>query len=199
MQIQGIVHLDGRLTGTAVVLLHAVTGVDESLLRRARIRPATSNWLRAPWYPYSRGGALTVGRTIWFTRAWYHPKGLGDGSLHATHRWLLHLAHEAGHLPQAERFGLSLPGKARYVAAFAWQYGSRALLFRRPVHDGSPLEQEADIGRQVLLHMLGSLGERHPVVVAVHRADTASVEAWCRLQSAQLLALRTEIRTARHA
>lgn len=199
MQIQGIVHLDGRLSDAAVVLLHSVTGVDESLLRRARIRPATSNWLRAPWYSYRRGGALTMGRTIWFTRTWYRQDGLGNGSLHATHRWLLHLAHEAGHLPQAERFGLSLLGKARYVAAFTGQYGSRALLFKRPLHDGSPLEREADIGRQVLLRMLGSLGERHPVVVAVHRADTASVEAWCRLQHVQLLALLAEGRSALRA
>lgn len=196
MQIQGIVHVDGRLSDAAVLLLHAVTGVDESLLRRARIRPAASNWLRAPWYPYSRGGALTVGRTIWFTRAWYRPDGLGDGSLHATYRWLLHLAHEAGHLPQADRFGLSLPGKARYVAAFAWQYGSRALLFRRPVHDGSPLEREADLGRRVLLHVLAPLGERHPVVGAVHQGDMAALQAWRLSQGPQLLALLADGRRA---
>lgn len=196
MQVQGIVHLNGRLSDTAVVLLHAVTGVDENLLRHARIRPAASNWLHAPWYPYSRGGALTLGRTIWFTRAWYRPDGLGDGSLHATYRWLLHLAHEAGHLPQAHRFGLSLPGKARYVAAFAWQYGSRALLFRRPVHDGSPLEREADIGRQVLLRMLQPLGERHPLVEAALHGDLAAVQAWCRAEGQQLLALLAEGRMA---
>ncbi|MEO7082506.1 MAG: hypothetical protein ABIY71_13315, partial [Flavobacteriales bacterium] len=105
-------HEDGSLTEATIVLLHAVSGVEEELLHAVRIRPSRSNWLRVPWYPYHRGGAITVGRTIWFTRIWFAPDGLGDGSLRSTWKWMLHLAHEVGHLPQAERFGRSLIGKA---------------------------------------------------------------------------------------
>lgn len=182
-------HDDGSLTEAAIVLLRAVTGVSEELLQTVRVRPSSSNWLRAPWYPYHRGGAITVGRTIWFTRIWFAPDGLGDGSLQSTWKWLLHLAHEAGHLPQAERFGISFLGKARYIAAFAWQYGTRALLMRQNVHDGSPLEREADRGRAVLLRLLGDETERQAIVAAVQRGDEATVRAWCAERTEQIAML----------
>ena len=185
---------DGSLNEAAIVLLHAVTGVDEELLHAVRIRPSRSNWLHAPWYSYHRGGAITVGRTIWFTRIWSEPYGLGDGSLRSSWKWLVHLAHEVGHLPQAERFGRSFFAKARYVSAFAWQYASRALLFRRPVHDGSELEREADLGRQVLLQMIGVAAEQHPVVIAVHQDDVRSVHEWCAMQAGPIATATEEYR-----
>lgn len=172
-------HEDGSLTESAIVLLQTVSGVDAKLLRAVRIRPSRSNWLRAPWYPYHRGGAITVGRTIWFTRIWFAPDGLGDGSLRSTWKWMLHLAHEVGHLPQAERFGRGLLGKAHYLAAFTWQYGSRALLLRRPIHDGSRLELEADLGRQVLLQLTGPEKEGHAIVAAIHMDDVEAIRQWC--------------------
>ncbi len=178
---------DGHLTGAAVAALHAVSGVDTALLRAAKVRPSSANWLHAPWYPYRRGGALTIGRTIWFTGISFSKHGLGDGSPSSTLRWLLHLAHEVGHLAQAERFGPSLWGKTRYVAAFAWQYATRALLRRRPIHDGSPLEREADAGRRVLRAVVGDQQERHPLVAAVHGHAAPVVERWC-VQHRQYLA-----------
>ena len=180
---------DGSLSEAAIVLLHAVSGVDEELLRAVRIRPSRSNWLRAPWYRYHRGGAITVGRTIWFTPIWFAPDGLGDGSLRSTWKWLLHLAHEVGHLPQAERFGRSFLAKARYVAAFTWQYGSRALLLRRPIHDGSRLELEADLGRQVLLQLIGPEKEGHPVVAAIHQDEVETIQQWCTQHASTTTAL----------
>ena len=179
MGAAGPVRPDGSLTEASIILLHAVSEVDLELLRAVRIRPSRSNWLRAPWYRYHRGGAITVGRTIWFTRIWFAPDGLGDGSLRSTWKWLLHLAHEVGHLPQAERFGRSFFAKVRYVSAFTWHYTSRALLFRRRVHDGSRLELEADLGRQVLLHVIGEATVEHPLVVAVQQNDVRTVRDWC--------------------
>lgn len=180
---------DGSLTEAAIVLLHAVSTVDLELLRAVRVHPARANWLHAPWYPYRRGGAITVGRTIWFTRSWFAADGRGDGSLRSTWQWMVHLAHEVGHLPQAERFGRSLWAKTRYVGAFAWQYGSRAVLLRTPVHDGSPLEREADVGRKVLLQAIGPEAEAHPVVKAVHAGDAESVRQWCAAHAAETAAL----------
>ncbi len=191
----GPVYEDGSLNEAAIVLLHAVTGVDEELLHAVRIRPSRTNWLHAPWYPYHRGGAITVGRTIWFTRIWSEPHGLGDGSLRSSWKWLVHLAHEVGHLPQAERFGRSFFAKARYVSAFTWQYASRALLFRRPVHDGSELEREADLGRQVLLQVIGDAAERHPVVIAVHQDDVRTVHEWCAMQVGPIATATEEYRS----
>lgn len=188
----GPVSADGSLQEAAVELLHAVTGVDRALLAATRIRPSHSNWLRAPWYARHRGGAITVGRTIWFTAIWYDPRVLGDGSLKSTHAWLLHLAHEVGHLPQAERFGRTFTGKLRYVAAFAWQYGSRALLLKRRIHDGSTLEIEADRGRKVLRELTKDAREQHPAVVAVHEGRTDLVRAWCSENQVHIHRLRTK-------
>jgi len=174
-----LVQADGRLSPSAREVLHAMTGVPVPLLDGARIRHARDNWIRAPWYRYHRGGAITMGRTIWFTRKWFEAGGYGDGSPLATWNWLLHLAHEAGHLPQAERFGLHLFGKARYVLAFAAQYGTRALLLRRAVHDGAPLEIEADRGRWVLSQLMGREPLAHRLVHALHAGDADTVHEQC--------------------
>lgn len=189
---------DGSLNEAAVLLLHAVSGVEVGLLREARIRPASSNWLHAPWYGYQRGGALTIGRTIWFTRIWFARDGLGDGSAESYRRWLLHLAHEVGHLTQAEHFGRSVWAKVRYVATFALQYFERAILFKKDVHDIG-LEREADLGRNVLIALLGSQAEQHPLVAAVQRQDAAFVQTWCNSRLATLAALRAEFAKTRLA
>lgn len=177
-----LVDAEGRLTPLAIDVLAALTGIAPHLLAEARIRPAAANWLRAPWYPHRPGGgALTIGRTIWFTGNWFAtggPGARGDASPLSTWRWLRHLAHEAGHLPQAEHHGRTLPGKARYVARFTWQYASRALLLRRPVHDGAPLEIEADRGRWVLERLAGREPLAHPLVTAVVRGDHSAAMAW---------------------
>lgn len=149
------------------------------LLEAVRIRPASGNWLHAPWYDYHRGGAITIGRTIWFTRKWFEAEGYGDGTLQATWNWLQHLSHEVGHLPQAERFGLGWSGKSRYVLTFAWQYASRAVRLERDVHDGAPLEIEADRGRWVLVELIGKAPSAHPLVRAVHAANVAQVREEC--------------------
>ena len=151
---------DGRLTPMAVDLLAALAAVDRELLIRARVIRTGADVLWFPWYRRRRGGgAFVVGRTIRFTPNWYAASGygrssFGDHSRRSTLRWMLHLAHEVGHLPQAERFGQHALGRLRYLLAFAGQYGSRALLGRWPVHDGAPLEREADRGRWVLRELL---------------------------------------------
>lgn len=174
----GPVLADGSISEAAVLLLHAVTNVDKDLLQAARIRPSRSNWLHAPWYPYNRGGALTIGRTIWFTGIWWDADCFGDGSPVSNRRWLLHLAHEVGHLPQAERFGYGLFGKIRYVATFFLQYTARLLLLKRDPHD-CPLERQADAGRAVLQQLLADEAATRRLVAAVIRNDVQAVQAWC--------------------
>lgn len=167
----------GRLTDLARGSLHALTGVGMHLLSEVRIRRASENWLHAPWYVYERGGAITIGRTIWFTRKWFEAEGFGDGSRTATWNWLRHLAHEVGHLPQAERFGYGPLGKARYVFAFAWQYGTRAITFKKDAHDGAPLEIEADRGRWVLDDLVGDQALSHPLVLGLHTGNAGTAQA----------------------
>lgn len=194
----GVLHLvtpQEGLTAAAQEALHAVSSVPRDLLERTRIRPARANLLHAPWYRYARGGALTLGTTIHFTRIYFDPRGHADGSIASSWKWLQLLAHEVGHLPQAARFGLDAGGRMRYVAAFVAQYGARALTFRFPVHDGSPLEIEADLGRWVLLQLVGSEPLRHPLVQAVHANNAAATRAWCDRHAQRTHDLREQYRT----
>jgi len=185
-----LIQPDAHLTPLARLALHTVTGVPMHLLDDVRVKPASENWLRVPWYRYHRGGAMTVGRTIWFTRKWFEAEGYGDGSLPATWNWLQHLAHEVGHLPQAERFGYGLLGKARYVLAFTQQYGGRAATLKRDVHDGAQLEIEADKGRWTLLQLIGDKPLTHSLVCGLHAGDAASVTDWFEIFTARAGDLR---------
>ena len=178
---------DGCLTPVAVDLLAALAAVDRELLVRARVKRTGGEVLWFPWYRRRRGGgAFVVGRTIRFTPNWYAASGygrssFGDRSRRSTLRWLMHLAHEVGHLPQAERFGQQALGRLRYLLAFAGQYGSRAVLGRWPVHDGAPLEREADRGRWVLRELLVQDRRKGLLLVkAVQAGDRDAVLGWLR-------------------
>ena len=178
---------DGRLTPLAVDLLAALAAVDRDLLLRARVKRTGADVLWFPWYRRRRGGgAFVVGRTIRFTPNWYAASGygrssFGDRSRRSTLRWLMHLAHEVGHLPQAERFGQHAWGRLRYLLAFAGQYGSRALRDRWPVHDGAPLEREADRGRWVLRELLVQDRRKGLLLVkAVQAGERNTVLGWLR-------------------
>ena len=178
---------DGRLTPMAVDLLAALAAVDRDLLLRARVKRTGGEVLWFPWYRRRRGGgAFVVGRTIRFTPNWYAASGygrssFGDRSRRSTLRWLMHLAHEVGHLPQAERFGHHALGRLRYLLSFAGQYGSRALMGRWPVHDGAPLEREADRGRWVLRELLVQDRRKGLLLVkAVQADDRDAVLDWLR-------------------
>ncbi|MEZ4760784.1 MAG: hypothetical protein R2810_13475 [Flavobacteriales bacterium] len=178
---------DGCLTPMAVDLLAALAAVDRELLVRARVKRTGGDVLWFPWYRRRRGGgAFVVGRTIRFTPNWYAATGygrssFGDHSRRSTLRWLMHLAHEVGHLPQAERFGQHALGRLRYLLAFAGQYGSRALLGRWPVHDGALLEREADRGRWVLRELLVQDRRKGLLLVkAVQADDRDAVLDWLR-------------------
>lgn len=163
--------------------LAAVSGVDRELIEACRIAQRRDHWLRLPWYRASRGGgAIALGLTIRFTGNWFRTDGVhayGDGSLRSTWHWLRHLAHEVGHLPQARSYGLHAKGRLRYVAAFAAQYGLRAITLQGHVHDGAPLERQADRGRWVLVRLAGASPLSHPLVLAVHHDDAEAVRSWC--------------------
>lgn len=187
-----------RLTPAACRALSAVSGVSISTLIDARILPASRNLLRAPWYRYARGGAITIRRSIYFTRRYFDPDGWGNDGPTSTWRWLQLLAHEVGHLPQGERFGLDAWGTVRYLAVFTWQYGSRAVLFRTPVHDGARLEIEADLGRQVLMELVGHAPIAHPLVHAVHQQDEDAVRQWCAVERPRIEDLQRRYRARHH-
>ena len=148
-----LVRDDRSLSAPLLELLHSVSGVDRHLLERARIYPHTANWLHFPWYPNSRGGAFVLGHRIYLKKRSQAGALLAKGPEHIAA--LILLAHEVGHLPQADRFGMSGFGKARFICWAAWQY-TRSALRNGPInaHDDAPLEREADEGRWVLEKLL---------------------------------------------
>ncbi|MBL8002911.1 MAG: hypothetical protein JNL05_13230 [Flavobacteriales bacterium] len=183
---------DGGLQAAALVVLEAVSRVPAAQLAACRVARRSDHWLRVPWYRKARGGgAIALGRTIHFTGNWFSAEGphaRGDGSLCSTWHWLSHLAHEVGHLPQADAFGHHRAGRLRYVLAFAGQYAWRALTLKGDVHDGATLERQADRGRWVLHRLVGASPLTHPLVTAVQANDAQAARAWIEAHAAELRA-----------
>lgn len=186
---------DGGLQPATRLVLEAVARVPAPQLEACRVAHRRDHWLRVPWYGKAHGGgAIALGRTIRFTGNWFSttgPHARGDGSLRSTWLWLSHLAHEVGHLPQAEAFGHHTGGRLHYVLAFAGQYAWRALALKGDVHDGAPLERQADRGRWVLHRLVGASPLTHPLVTAVHANDTEAAKAWIEAHAAELHAAHT--------
>lgn len=186
---------DGRLTESVRALIGAMGGVPDHLLRKAGVRPHTDNLLRFPWYPAQRGGAFVLGHRIYVQgRQWRGARmHSGEEPMHT----LLLLTHEAGHLPQAERFGYGALGRTRFVLWAAWQYLVSALRHGRHAHDKAHLELEADEGRWVLQQLLAANnGIREEVRELVRANDVTGIHALTGRHAAAITALREHYRSA---
>ncbi|MGV3637835.1 MAG: hypothetical protein ACO1NQ_09335 [Flavobacteriales bacterium] len=138
---------DGSLTGAARLLLGAVSGVPDGLLKAVRVFPRERNWLRFPWYAAAQGGgAFVMGDRIFAHRRFFEPG--------AERAFLFLLAHEVGHLPHAARFGASGAAKARFICWAAGHYLRSALTHGRHAHRLARIEQEAERGRWVLAELV---------------------------------------------
>ena len=163
-----------------VLLLAAATGVDQELLLTVRIRHRKHNWLHAPWYPASHGGgALTIGRFIHVTGK-HDPDTLG----HDPQRWLnwtLLMAHEVGHVQQAEHFGFDIGGRTRFTLWAAKNYAVSFFRNGMNAHDAAPFELEAETGRvrlRALLERTGGCHTRHPIVAMLMTNDAQGMRNW---------------------
>lgn len=184
---------DHGLSDSLILLLTTVSGVDTQLLEQTRVVPHTANWLRFPWYPASRGGAFVLGSRIYLKSRSLQGAYQTNGPEHMTS--LLLLAHEVGHLPQAQRFGQSGFGKFTFLCWAAGQYAYSALR-NGPIkaHDHAPLEREADEGRWVLLELLKATANeyhKHVVTSILARDDTDRMAAWLTQHSKLITDLRT--------
>lgn len=159
---------DGHLTGSARLLLGAVSGVPDSLLARARVLPKHHNWLHFPWFhDRGGGGAFVMGDRIYASRHFF-------GKAHST-AFLLLLAHEVGHLPQAARFGNSAIGKTLFICWAAGHYLRSAVRHGRHAYRRSRIEQEAERGRWVLRELAVTMAGDPPVE---HLGHAESMERW---------------------
>lgn len=141
-----LLEADGSLTGAVRLLLGAVSGVPDELLREVRVFPKERNWLRFPWYAAAQGGgAFVMGDRIFAHRRFFEP--------HAQRAFLFLLAHEVGHLPHAARFGTSTLAKVRFVCWASGHYLRSALKHGRYAHRMARIEQEAERGRWVLAEL----------------------------------------------
>lgn len=184
---------EGRLTASVRALIGAVGGVPEHLLRDAQARPHTRNLLRFPWYPARRGGAFVLGRRIYLQgRQWRGAHmSTGEEPMHA----LLLLVHEAGHLPQADRFGHHGTGKVRFVMWCAAQYVVSALRHGLQAHDKALLELEADEGRWVLERLLAQHnGLREEIRLLLQADDVGGVHTLAHRHAGTIASLRARYR-----
>lgn len=172
--------IDHRLNEASVVLLSRVCGAREALLERVRIRHRRHNWLHAPWYAASKGGgALTIGDRIHVTST--HDPGLLGDDRHRWLRWILLMAHEVGHVQQAERFGFGVMGRMTFVLWAAWNYVRSFFLNGLKAHANAPFERKADLGRVMLRELLertGGCNERHPIIKLLITNDAPAMRRW---------------------
>lgn len=169
-----------RLNDATIVLLGDATGIPEALLARVRIRHRRHNWLRAPWYTAARGGgAMTIGHIIHVTSQ-QDPDSLGQDATRWLN-WLLLMAHEAGHVRQAERFGHSAWGRAKFALWAAGNYAASFLRHGKKAHAMAPFELEAEEGRARLRAWLiatGGCTATHPVIGFAMRDDADAMHDW---------------------
>lgn len=175
-----------RLNAGSILLLSAATGVEADLLTRVRIRHRRHNWLRAPWYAASAGGgAMTIGHIIHVT-AQHDPAVLGQDQTRWLN-WLLLMAHEAGHVRQAQRFGFTAWGRTRFTLWAARNYITSFLHHGRKAYDRASFEIEAEQGRLRLrawLNATGGCAPDHPVVGYAMRNESEAMRAWIRANPA---------------
>jgi len=179
---------DHRFNEATRALLTAVTGIPEDLLRRVRVRHRRYNWLHAPWYPASEGGGgLTVGDRIHVTPT-HDPATLGNDPERWL-RWVLLMAHEVGHVRQAQRFGSGTWGRSRFVLWATKNYVVSFFRNGRAAHAKAPFEVDADSGRKELrrwLEFSGGCRADHPVVAWLIANDVPAMERWVASSHASL-------------
>ena len=168
-----------RLNEATVLLLARVTGVEDPLLRSVELRPRERNWLRAPWFGGSPGGAMVLGDRIYLSQALYQAPSTGPASNQL--QWLLLLAHEMVHVQQAQRFGSGASGRMRFAVWAAGQYTRSFLVNGTKAYHHARFEQEAETGRialRALLQRTGGTTPDHPVVQLAMTDDVPGMKRW---------------------
>ena len=168
-----------RLNEATVLLLARVSGVEASLLRSVELRPRERNWLRAPWFGESPGGAMVLGDRIYLSRSLFMAPNAGHPVTQL--QWLLLLAHEVVHVQQAQRFGSGASGRMRFAFWAAGQYTRSFLLNGTKAYHHARFEQEAEMGRialRALLQRTGGAKPDHPVVQLAMTDDVPGMKRW---------------------
>lgn len=174
-----ILDAHGRLTEAAALLLAAVSGVPEPLVRSARVLPKERNWLHFPWYAAAKGGgAFVLSDRIYAHARFFRPEN--------TQAFLHLLAHEVGHLRHAEPFGSTGVGRARFVCWAAGHYLRSALHHGKHAHRLARIEQEAERGRWVLREAIRNLPNDSPLN---HLHSATDMRGWLQRHADELAAL----------
>lgn len=179
---------DHRFNEATVELLAATTGLPTERLREVKVSHRRHNWLHAPWYPAANGGgALTIGDRIHVTGG-HDPETIGtDRSRWLA--WVLLMAHEVGHVRQADEFGPSAFSRARFVLWAARNYTVSFFKNGLAAHAKAPFEVEAERGRQrlrLLLELSGDCQPHHPVVDLLIRNDLSGMQTWLAANAARI-------------
>ncbi len=177
---------NGKLNEAAVLVLSVICRVQENLLTTALVLPSSRNWLNAPFFsPNEGGGAMVIATRIYFTANWFRndnlPTSYGRKDSVCTLRWILLMAHEVRHLPQAAIVGYRIWNIMAYVLWFGLNYAWHAVTRKLPYVEHMPLEIDADLGRKTLRSILTEADtppEEHVLITAIHRNDVDSAREW---------------------
>ena len=165
-----------RLNEATILLLSAVVRVDAALLRSIELHPRDHNWLHAPWYGESPGGALALGERIYLSRTLFHAPQGNDRSLQLL--WLLLLAHEVVHVRQAAQLRMGGPCFGLWAAG---QYALSFLHHGRHAYSRAAFEVEAEGGRKALRSLLqrtGGMHGDHLAMRCVRTNDPDGIRRW---------------------
>ena len=171
-----------------VLLLAATTVLSDDRLRQVQVAHRRHNWLHAPWYPASQGGgALTLGNRIYVTGT-HDPEAIGEDPMRWLN-WVLLMAHEVGHVRQADGFGYSIVARMRFVLWASSKYIASFTRNGLAAHAKAPFELEAERGRQRLRYVLDSTGgctPQHPVIRLLVTNDHGTMGTWLAANNAQI-------------
>ena len=111
-------------------------------------------------------------------------------------RWLLLMAHEVGHVRQAQHFGFDSWGRTRFALWASLKYVESFLRNGRYAHDRAPFEVDAEKGRRalaLLMELTGGCTADHPVVAMALCNDHTGMHRWLEEQAAAVQRARASV------
>lgn len=183
-----------HLNSATKLLLAAVSGVPEHILKDCSVLPPKSNLLRFPWYgKRGGGGAFVMGRSAYLSSHFFD-RDNDALRLKEDLSTLLLIAHEVGHLPHSARFPKNRLGQVRFLFWAAWTYVLSFFRNGTAWHRKAWIEHEAERGRWVLRKLIeptrATLGK--DLLDPLRTNDVTTVATWLNDRKAKIEALQSE-------
>lgn len=168
-----------QLNASCILLYERLLGLPPGLLQRVRLMPRDRNWLHAPWYGDTPGGALVLAEHVYLSRTLFHAPQGSDRRLQLS--WLLLMAHELVHVRQSRKLAAGPLRPLRFGLWAGIRYAHSFLLHGRRAYAEATFEREAERGRDALLALFrrtGGIHPQHPVVTFCMEDRPEALRHW---------------------